>query len=93
MKKWLLPLLLLSALPAWANQEWVGANVVKLDAARGKVTLKHAPILSIKMDAMTMPFKVKDPSQLSSLKVGDKVRFSVAEDDGELIIQQIEVRR
>lgn len=93
MKKWLLPLVLLAMLPAWAGQEWVNANVVKLDAARGKVTLEHAPIRSIWMETMTMPFKVKDVAQLGSLKVGDKVRFTVREDDGELVVQQIEARR
>lgn len=93
MNKWLVPLVLLAALPALASQEWVAASVVKLDAARGKVTLRHAPIRIIRMDAMTMPFKVKEAAQLGSLKVGDKVRLTVAEDDGELVVQQIEVRR
>lgn len=94
MKKLLVPILVvLAALPASATAEWVRADVVKVDAARGKVTLKHAPIPSIKMQAMTMPFKVRDASQLAALKLGDKVRFTVADDDGELIIQQIEVLR
>ena len=88
-----LALILSAVMSAWANVEWVQADVVKLDVVRGKVTLKHEPIQSIQMEAMTMPFKVKDAAQLNALKVGDKVRFTVVENDGELIIQQIEVRR
>ncbi|MBL0726554.1 copper-binding protein [Piscinibacter sp. HJYY11] len=81
---------LLCAAPAWANPEWVAAEVVKLDPARSKITLKHAPIKSIKMAAMTMPFRVRDAALLAPLKVGDKVRFHVAEKDDELVIQEIE---
>jgi Cu(I)/Ag(I) efflux system periplasmic protein CusF len=93
MKKLILMAALACTAPAWATTEWVGGEVVKLDAARSKVTLKHAPIKSVNMAAMTMPFKVKDAGVLAGLKVGDKVRFEVLEHDGELIVQQIEVRR
>jgi Cu(I)/Ag(I) efflux system periplasmic protein CusF len=93
MKKLILTAALACAAPAWAATEWVSGEVVKLDPARSKITLKHAPIKSVKMDAMTMPFKVKDAAALSSLKVGDPVRFEVMEHDGELVVHQIEVRR
>ncbi len=81
------------ASPAWASTEWVQGIVVKLDPARSRVTLKHSPIKSVKMDAMTMPFKVRHASLLASLKVGDPVRFEVLEEDSELVVQQIEVHR
>ena len=71
------------------NLETVSGQVVKIDAERGKVTLKHERIKSIKMAAMTMPFKVKDVSMLSALKPDDKVRFSVAKLDDELVITQL----
>ncbi len=96
MKRILLAAALLCALPAWANShtaaEWVAAEVVKLDVERGKVTLKHAPIKSIKMAAMTMPFKVKDAALLAKLKVGDAVRFQVVEHDDGLMVHAIERR-
>jgi Cu(I)/Ag(I) efflux system protein CusF len=70
--------------------EVVKAQVVKVDAPRGKVTLDHAPIKSIQMEAMVMPFKVKDAAALKTLKPGDQVRFSVAMQDDELLITRIE---
>ncbi|HSV45389.1 MAG TPA: copper-binding protein [Ramlibacter sp.] len=74
-----------SAAPA----EWVEATVVAADAARGKLTLKHQPIRSIGMDAMTMPFKVQDKALAAGLKPGDKIRFQVRNDGGELLITGI----
>ncbi len=82
-----------AASPAAGKAEIVKAQVVKVDAARGKVTLKHAPIKSIKMEAMTMPFKVKDAAMLDALKAGDKVTFSVAMMDDELVVTQIQVAK
>ena len=79
--------------PAAAATEVVKAQVVRVDAPRGKVTLKHAPIRSIQMGAMTMPFKVKDPAMLVPLKAGDQVTFSVVVQDDELLITQIKAAK
>jgi Cu(I)/Ag(I) efflux system protein CusF len=72
------------------SAEVVSARVVKVDVPRGKVTLKHAPIKSIQMEAMTMPFKVREGVRLDKLRPGDQVRFSVALQDDELLITRIE---
>lgn len=93
MNKLILAAALACTSPAWAATEWVRGEVVRLDPARSRVTLKHAPIRIVKMAAMTMPFKVRDAALLAPLKVGDKVRFEVLEHDSELIVQQIEAQR
>lgn len=82
-----------AASPPAGKAEVVKAEVVKVDAGRGKVTLRHAPIKSIKMEAMTMPFKVKDAAMLEALKAGDKVTFSVAVMDDELVVTSIQVAK
>lgn len=82
-----------AASPPAGKAEVVKAEVVKVDAGRSKVTLKHAPIKSIKMEAMTMPFKVKDAAMLETLKAGDKVTFSVATIDDELVVTDIRVAK
>jgi Cu/Ag efflux protein CusF len=82
-----------AASPADGKGEVVKAEVVKVDASRSKVTLKHAAIKSIKMEAMTMPFKVKDAAMLEALKAGDKVTFSVALVDDELVVTHIQVAK
>ena len=50
-------------------------EVKNVDAKAGQVTLKHGPIENMKMPPMTMAFPVQDPSVLSSLKEGSKVKF------------------
>ncbi|MCX7587787.1 copper-binding protein [Phenylobacterium sp. 58.2.17] len=54
-----------------------GAGVIKaLDLKAGSVTLQHGPIAALKWPAMTMAFKA-DPSLLKTVKVGQKVTFTV----------------
>ncbi len=66
-------------------------EVRKLDAAKGKVVLKHGPLAALGMPAMTMEFTAKDPKALANLKVGDKVRFTPEQaKDGTLVAAAIE---
>ena len=52
-------------------------GVVKsIDFEQGKVKLKHGPIAKLDMPAMTMVFRVKDPSILANVKKGDEVAFT-----------------
>ena len=51
----------------------VPAEIRKIDAQAGKVTLKHGPIENLGMPAMTMAFPVKDRASLSRFKEGDAV--------------------
>ena len=65
------------ATPA-ANASALSEGVVrKIDAANGKITLKHGPLLNLDMPAMTMVFKVQSPDMLKNVKVGDAVKFRV----------------
>jgi Cu/Ag efflux protein CusF len=63
-------------------------EVRRIDAAKASVLLKHGPIPSINMGAMTMGFRLKAPALAAGLKVGDKVRFAAEQEDGELIVTQ-----
>ena len=51
------------------------------DAAAGQVTVNHQAIPGL-MDAMTMPYKVVDPSTLSELHPGDVITARVLVDQG-----------
>ncbi|POR42268.1 copper-binding protein [Methylobacterium sp. V23] len=75
------------AMPAWAQS--VKGTVTKLDPAAGKVTLDHAAIPKLDMDAMTMAYRVKDPAMLKDLKAGDAVDFEIAETGGAYTVTQI----
>ncbi|MFY9259276.1 MAG: copper-binding protein [Gallionella sp.] len=50
--------------------------VKKIDLPAGKVTLAHAAIPNLKMQPMTMPYRVKVVSELKALHEGDKVKFT-----------------
>jgi protein SCO1/2 len=51
-------------------------KVVSTDAAKGEVTLDHEAIPGF-MDAMTMPYKLKDASLLSQMHPGDVITADV----------------
>lgn len=51
-------------------------KVVSTDAAAGAVTVDHEAIPGF-MDAMTMPYKLKDPGLLSTLHPGDLITADV----------------
>ena len=76
--------------PAAASAEWAEAEVRRIDAANGRVTLRHGPIRSLDMPPMTMVFQARDPSQVSGLKSGDKVRFQAVSEGGKYMLTQIE---
>jgi Cu/Ag efflux protein CusF len=50
-------------------------QIVKIDKEAAKLTIKHGPLVNLKMPGMTMAFKVKNPEMLDQVAAGDKVRF------------------
>lgn len=65
-------------------------EVRKVDKEAGKVTLRHGPIGSLGMPAMTMVFRVADPKMLDQVKEGEKVRFSAARLNGAITLTNVE---
>jgi protein SCO1 len=68
-------------------------KVVSSDASRGEVTLDHEAIPGF-MEAMTMPYKLKDPSIVSELHPGDVLTADVVVskgDDAEVLLDHIVV--
>lgn len=82
-----------AAAAAVDSQELAEGEVRRWDARTGKLTLRHGEIKSIGMPPMTMVFALQDPSQGQALKVGDVVRFRVADLHGALTITHIEAAR
>ena len=75
----------------WAAPDWTRGSIVKVEAEKSRVVLKHQRIKSIGMEAMTMPFKVAQGVSLVPFKVGDKIRFTVVDRDDHLVIDAMEV--
>lgn len=68
-------------------------KVVSSDASKGEVTLDHEAIPGF-MEAMTMPYKLKDPSILSELHPGDVLTADVLvsqSDDADVLLDHIVV--
>jgi len=79
----------LSLAAGLAAAQSVDAEVRKVDAAQGRVTLKHGEIKKLEMPPMTMVFRVADKAMLEGLKPGDKVKVEVDKIDGHYTVTQL----
>lgn len=81
--------------PAVARQSVTPAPsegvVRKIDAAAGRITLRHGPIANLDMPPMTMVFRI-DPTRVQDLKAGDRVRFLAERIDGAYTIVDLHVQ-
>lgn len=67
-----------------------GSGLVQtIDRERGVVTIKHGPLPTLNMMAMTMPYPVKDKSQLANLQPMQKVEFQLVYDGNDYLITEI----
>jgi Cu(I)/Ag(I) efflux system protein CusF len=73
--------------PAEADQ--TDGEVRRIDKAAGKITLRHGEIKSLDMPPMTMVFQVKDPALLDGVKPGDKVKFRVVKEGGQIRVTEL----
>ena len=71
----------------------VSGEVVKIDSAAGKMTLRHGPIKNLDMDGMTMVFRVADPVLLAKVRAGDRVTFEADRINGALTVTKIDKAR
>lgn len=74
------------------EQTLIKGTITRLDAASGKVGIRHEAITNLKMPPMTMVFRVADPAQLQGLKVGDEVLFHAENPAGKLTVTAIQKR-
>ena len=72
-----------------SNAALTDAEVKKVDAASGKITLKHGALQNVGMPPMTMAFKAKDAAMLAHAHAGDKVKVRIEKVDGTLTIVKL----
>jgi Cu/Ag efflux protein CusF len=78
--------------PPTAQASAMSEGVVrKIDAANGKITLRHGPIANLDMPAMSMVFRVQQPELLSGIKVGDRVTFHAEDIAGTYTVTAIQL--
>jgi Cu/Ag efflux protein CusF len=71
-----------AAQAAGADADMASGEVRRINKEQNKITLRHGEIKSLEMPPMTMVFTVRDPKLLDAVKVGDKVLFRAAKEDG-----------
>ncbi|KDR28408.1 MULTISPECIES: copper-binding protein [Caballeronia] len=79
-----------SAAKASSNAALTDAEVKKVDATTGMITLKHGALENVGMPPMTMAFKAKDAAMVTQAHEGDKVRVRIENVDGNLTIVRLE---
>lgn len=75
--------------PSAAN-DFAQGEVKKVDKDAGKVTIKHGPLTTLDMPAMTMVFRVKEPAMLDQVKAGDAIRFKVEKIGGNYTVTELQ---
>jgi Cu(I)/Ag(I) efflux system protein CusF len=68
-------------------------EIVKVDKAAGKLTIKHGPLSNLNMPGMTMGFKVNNAAMLDQVKAGDKVSFVAEKVNGTLTVTTLEAAK
>ncbi|MGE3645023.1 MAG: copper-binding protein [Beijerinckiaceae bacterium] len=75
-----------------AMAQSASGTVKKVDVSAGKMTIIHGPIKNLNMEAMTMVFRVSDPSMLKQIKAGNKILFDADRINGALTVTKIKKR-
>ena len=75
-----------------ASAKTVNGEVVKIEADRGRITLKHEAIPNLEMDGITMVFRVADPAMLTQVREGERVRFEASRVNGNITVTRIQRR-
>ena len=72
-----------------AHAQAYQGEVLKIDKAQGKITLRHGELKGLDMPPMTMVFRVGSPAMLDAVAVGDRVRFDAAKVGGNYTVTAI----
>ena len=73
---------------AVAQTATASGEVRRIDAAAGKITIKHGAIAELQLPAMTLVYRI-DPGLLAEIKPGDKVTFTAQRQDNGYVVTQI----
>jgi Cu/Ag efflux protein CusF len=75
---------------ASAEAVMTAGEITRVDARTGKFTIRHEEIKNLKMPPMTMVFHLQNPQWATQFKPGDKVLFNAKEEQGKLVIVQLQ---
>lgn len=76
------------SVPAVAQEARASGEIRRINADAGKITLQHGAIKELGLEAMALVYRI-DPSLLSGLQPGDKVKFTAKRENGEYVVTAI----
>lgn len=76
------------AVSAVAQEATASGEVRRIDAAAGKITIKHGAIADLELPAMTLVYHI-DAALLADIKPGDKVKFTAKRENSQYVITKI----
>jgi Cu(I)/Ag(I) efflux system periplasmic protein CusF len=68
-------------------------EIRKVDKDAGKLTIKHGDLKNLAMPPMTMVYQVKEKAMLDKVQAGDKIKFKVIDDNGKMVVTEIQTRK
>lgn len=78
------------ALPGYA-ETFVNGVIEEIDADRGRLTIAHDPLVDLDMEAMTMVFRLAEPTMIDGLTVGQTIQFVAGRVNGRLTVTQLRI--
>ena len=85
------PLAVLATAPVFAQEALeatASGEVRRVDAARGRITIKHGAISDLELPAMTLVYHAQ-ASLLEGLSPGDKVKFTAKRENNRYVVTKI----
>ena len=76
------------SVPAVAQEATASGEVRRINAAVGKITIKHGQIPELDLNAMTLVYRV-DPALLEGIQPGDTVKFTARREAGQYVVTAI----
>jgi|SRR5690606_41032897 Cu(I)/Ag(I) efflux system protein CusF len=76
------------SVPAFAQEGSGSGEIRRIDAPAGKITIKHGPISSLELPAITLVYLI-DQTLLTDLKPGDKIKFTARRVNGQYVVVEI----
>ena len=76
------------SVPAIAQEATASGEVRRINAAEGKITIKHGQIPELDLTAMTLVYRV-DPALLKGIAPGDTVTFTARREAGQYVVTAI----
>lgn len=73
---------------AIAQEATASGEVRRIDAAAGKITIKHGQIPQLDLTAMTLVYRI-DPALLKGIQPGDTVKFTARREAGQYVVVAI----